>query len=45
MDNGIGLASFGRQTRLIQEATNDYDLIIELIGNVIKWAGWISDHS
>ncbi|XP_071166448.1 uncharacterized protein [Mytilus edulis] len=34
MDNGIGLASFGRQTRLIQEATNDYDLIIELIGKL-----------
>ncbi|VDI65557.1 Hypothetical predicted protein [Mytilus galloprovincialis] len=34
MDNGIGLATFGRQTRLIQEATNDYDLIIELIGKL-----------
>ncbi|CAC5378101.1 unnamed protein product [Mytilus coruscus] len=34
MDNGIGLATFGRQTRLIQEATSDYDLIIELIGKL-----------
>ncbi|CAC5420226.1 unnamed protein product [Mytilus coruscus] len=30
-ENGIGLAVFGRETRLIQEATNDYELIIELI--------------
>ncbi|XP_052100429.1 uncharacterized protein LOC127734542 isoform X2 [Mytilus californianus] len=34
MDNGIGLATFGRQTRLIQEATNDYNSIIELIGKL-----------
>ncbi|VDI23192.1 Hypothetical predicted protein [Mytilus galloprovincialis] len=31
MENGIGLAVFGRQTRLIQESTIDYELIIELI--------------
>ncbi|XP_052100424.1 uncharacterized protein LOC127734538 [Mytilus californianus] len=30
-ENGIGLAVFGRQTRLIQEATIDFELIIELI--------------
>lgn len=32
--NGIGLAVFGRQARLIQEATNDYELVVELIGNI-----------
>ncbi|CAC5378105.1 unnamed protein product [Mytilus coruscus] len=31
IDNGIGIAIFGRQTRLVQEATNDYDLILELL--------------
>lgn len=36
MDNGIGLAVFGRETRLIQEATSDYELVIELIGNMLK---------
>lgn len=35
MENGIGLAVFGRQTRLIQESTIDYELIIELISNFI----------
>ncbi|CAC5378112.1 unnamed protein product [Mytilus coruscus] len=34
IENGIGLAIFGRQTRLIQEATSDYDLILELLGGV-----------
>lgn len=34
MGNGIGLAVFGRQARLIQEATNDYEFIVELIGNI-----------
>ncbi|CAC5420224.1 unnamed protein product [Mytilus coruscus] len=34
MENGIGLAVFGQQTRLIQEATNDYELIMELIGKL-----------
>ncbi|XP_052100437.1 uncharacterized protein LOC127734546 isoform X2 [Mytilus californianus] len=34
IDNGIGIAIFGRQTRLIQEATNDYDLILELLGKI-----------
>lgn len=32
---GVGLAVFGRETRLIQEATIDYELVIELIGNII----------
>ncbi|CAG2223913.1 unnamed protein product [Mytilus edulis] len=31
---GVGLAVFGRETRLIQEATIDYELVIELIGNL-----------
>ncbi|CAG2236879.1 unnamed protein product [Mytilus edulis] len=31
IDNGIGIAIFGRQNRLIQEATNDYDLVLELL--------------
>ncbi|XP_052100423.1 uncharacterized protein LOC127734537 isoform X2 [Mytilus californianus] len=31
MENGIGLAVFGKQTRLIQEATVDYKLVMELI--------------
>ncbi|VDI65556.1 Hypothetical predicted protein [Mytilus galloprovincialis] len=34
MGNGIGLAVFGRQARLIQEATNDYELVVELIGKL-----------
>ncbi|CAC5422046.1 unnamed protein product [Mytilus coruscus] len=34
LENGIGLAVFGRETRLIQEATSDYELIIELIGHL-----------
>ncbi|XP_052100421.1 uncharacterized protein LOC127734536 [Mytilus californianus] len=34
MENGIGLAVFGQQTRLIQEATNDYELVMELIGKL-----------
>ncbi|XP_052098782.1 uncharacterized protein LOC127733467 [Mytilus californianus] len=35
IENGIGLAVFGRETRLIQEPTSDYELVIELIGNII----------
>ncbi|XP_063431215.1 uncharacterized protein LOC134713863 [Mytilus trossulus] len=31
---GIGLAVFGRETRLIQEATIDYESVIELIENL-----------
>ncbi|CAC5410515.1 unnamed protein product [Mytilus coruscus] len=31
IENGIGLAVFGRETRLIQEPTSDYELVIELI--------------
>lgn len=34
IDNGIGIAIFGRQNRLIQEATNDYDLVLELLGTM-----------
>lgn len=35
LENGIGLAVFGRETRLIQEATSDYELVIDLLGNII----------
>ncbi|VDH98863.1 Hypothetical predicted protein, partial [Mytilus galloprovincialis] len=31
LENGIGIAVFGRETRLIQEATSDYELVIDLI--------------
>ncbi|XP_076100871.1 uncharacterized protein LOC143070483 [Mytilus galloprovincialis] len=34
LENGIGLAVFGRETRLIQEATSDYELVIDLIGRL-----------
>ncbi|XP_063433282.1 uncharacterized protein LOC134715191 [Mytilus trossulus] len=34
MGTGIGLAVFGRETRLIQEATSDYGLLVELIGKL-----------
>ena len=35
MEIGIGLAVFGQQTRLIQDATTDnYELVMELIGNI-----------
>lgn len=35
LEIGIGLAVFGKETRLIQEATNDYELVVELLGNII----------
>ena len=35
LEDNIGLAVFGYETRLIQESTSNYDMIIELISKSV----------